>query len=31
VPGFTGSEERLLEAISASQQQALIRKAGEAP
>ncbi len=31
VPGFTGSEERLLEAITASQQQPSIRKAEEAP
>jgi DNA polymerase (family 10) len=31
VPGFSGSEERLLEAITASQQQLSIRKAEEAP
>ena len=31
MPGFTGSEERLLEAITASQQQPSIRKAEEAP
>jgi DNA polymerase (family 10) len=31
VPGFTGSEERLLEAIAASQQQSHIRKREEAP
>jgi DNA polymerase (family 10) len=31
VPGFSGSEERLLEAIAASQQQSLIRKPEEAP
>jgi DNA polymerase (family X) len=31
VPGFTGSEERLLEAIAASQQPPLIRKREEAP
>jgi DNA polymerase (family 10) len=31
VPGFSGSEERLLEAILASQQQPSITKPGEAP
>ena len=31
VPGFSGSEERLLEAIAASQQQLPIRKREEAP
>ena len=31
VPGFSGSEERLLEAIAASQQQPPIRKREEAP
>jgi DNA polymerase (family 10) len=31
VPGFTGSEERLLEAIAASQQPPSVRKAEEAP
>ncbi|TKB55889.1 MAG: histidinol-phosphatase [Nitrospira sp.] len=31
VPGFSGSEERLLEAILASQQQSHVRKAEEAP
>ena len=31
VPGFSGSEERLLEAITALQQQLLIRKREEAP
>ena len=31
VPGFSGSEERLLEAIAASQQQPPIRKHEEAP
>jgi DNA polymerase (family 10) len=31
VPGFSGSEERLLEAILASQQQSYVRKAEEAP
>ncbi len=31
VPGFTGSEERLLEAIAASQQQSYIRRREEAP
>jgi DNA polymerase (family 10) len=31
VPGFSGSEEKLLEAIVASQQQSHVRKAGEAP
>jgi len=31
VPGFSGSEERLLEAIAASQQQSLVRKREEAP
>ena len=31
VPGFTGSEERLLEAIAASQQQPTTRKPEEAP
>jgi DNA polymerase (family 10) len=31
VPGFTGSEERLLEAIAASQQQPTARKPEEAP
>jgi DNA polymerase (family 10) len=31
VPGFTGSEERLLEAIAVSQQPPSIRKAEEAP
>ena len=31
VPGFTGSEEQLLEAIAASQQLSLIRKREEAP
>ena len=31
VPGFSGSEERLLEAIAASQQQSPVRKREEAP
>ena len=31
VPGFTGSEERLLEAIAASQQPLSVRKAEEVP
>src|SRR5262250_1073039 len=31
VPGFSASEERLLEAIAASQQQSLVRKREEAP
>jgi DNA polymerase (family 10) len=31
IPGFSGSEERLLEAIAASQQQPPIRKREEAP
>ena len=31
VPGFTGSEERLLEAIVASQQQSAVKKREEAP
>lgn len=31
VPGFSGSEEKLLEAITASQQQPSITKPGEAP
>jgi DNA polymerase (family 10) len=31
VPGFAGSEERLLEAITASQQQPPIKKGEEAP
>jgi len=31
VPGFSGSEDRLLEAIAASRQQSLIRKPEEAP
>ena len=31
VPGFSGSEERLLEAITASQQQSPVRKPEEAP
>jgi len=31
VPGFTGSEERLLEEIAASQQQSYIRRREEAP
>jgi DNA polymerase (family 10) len=31
IPGFSGSEEKLLEAIAASQQQPSITKPGEAP
>jgi DNA polymerase (family 10) len=31
IPGFSGSEERLLEAITATQQQPPIKKREEAP